>query len=67
MIGKLVMLDKNWIPREKGYSLYIRPTMIGTQKSVSISSSTEALLYAILSPVGPYYPSRFPSLLFSTR
>ena len=24
LIKKLVMVDKDWIPKEKGYSLYIR-------------------------------------------
>ncbi len=29
-IKELVKLDKSWIPREHGYSLYIRPTLIST-------------------------------------
>lgn len=29
-IKQLLRLEKSWIPKEKGYSLYIRPTMIGT-------------------------------------
>lgn len=51
-------MDKHWIPKDKGFSLYIRPVMIGTQRSVSIGPSIEALMYCILSPVGPYYPSQ---------
>jgi branched-chain amino acid aminotransferase len=29
-IKELVRVDKDWIPDGEGYSLYIRPTMIGT-------------------------------------
>lgn len=32
LIKKLVTIDKKWIPSEPGYSLYLRPTMIGTKK-----------------------------------
>jgi branched-chain amino acid aminotransferase len=30
-IKELVKLDQSWIPSERGYSLYIRPTLIATQ------------------------------------
>ena len=58
-IKELVRVDKNWIPRKKGFSLYIRPTMIGTQASLGVGASSECLLYVITSPVGPYFPSGF--------
>ena len=29
-IKKLVKLDSKWVPSEEGYSLYIRPTAVGT-------------------------------------
>ncbi|WFD33886.1 branched-chain-amino-acid transaminase [Malassezia cuniculi] len=57
LIKKLLEIDQEWVPSEPGYSLYIRPTLIGTQASLGISQSTEALLFVILSPVGPYYSS----------
>ena len=31
LIKKLVAIEKRWIPRLPGYSLYLRPTMIGTR------------------------------------
>lgn len=37
--------------------MYIRPTLIGTEPSVSVTQTSEALLFVILSPVGPYYSS----------
>jgi len=30
LIKKLVVLDRRWIPTKEGYSLYVRPTLIGT-------------------------------------
>lgn len=57
LIQKLVMMDSHWIPSEAGHSLYIRPTMIGTQNALGVGPAADALLFVICCPVGPYYPS----------
>ncbi|KAK4684284.1 branched-chain amino acid aminotransferase, partial [Tremellales sp. Uapishka_1] len=69
LIAKLVSLDSEWIPKDKGYSLYIRPTMIGTQNALGVGPSSDALLFVICSPVGPYYSTGFKpvSLLATTK
>merc|ERR1719263_601453 len=61
-IKELVILDENWIPREKGYSLYVRPTIISTEETIGISIPRKVKLFVILSPVGPYYPSGFAAV-----
>ncbi|KAJ7071270.1 branched-chain amino acid aminotransferase II [Mycena amicta] len=67
LIKRLISIDKHWIPREAGYSLYVRPTLIGTQKAIGVGPPNEALLFVILSPVGPYYASGFkPVALYGT-
>ncbi|KAI8995295.1 branched-chain amino acid aminotransferase II [Trametes punicea] len=67
LIKELIRLDKHWIPDEPGYSLYIRPTMIGTQPALGIAPPKEVLFFVILSPVGPYYPHGFkPVALYGT-
>nr|ODN92475.1 branched-chain amino acid aminotransferase [Cryptococcus depauperatus CBS 7841] len=67
LIKKLVMLESDWIPMEKGYSLYIRPTLIGTQNTLGVGPSNDALLFVICSPAGPYYASGFkPVQLMAT-
>ncbi|KAI0374357.1 branched-chain amino acid aminotransferase II [Pilatotrama ljubarskyi] len=67
LMKQLVRLDKHWIPDQPGYSLYIRPTMIGTQPALGIAPPKEALLFVICSPVGPYYPQGFkPVALYGT-
>ncbi|MGH0120819.1 UNVERIFIED_CONTAM: hypothetical protein FKN15_069645 [Acipenser sinensis] len=54
-IKKLVEIEKTWVPDSSSASLYIRPTLIGTEPSLGIKKPSQALLYVILSPVGPYF------------
>ncbi|KAF6032986.1 BCAT1 [Bugula neritina] len=56
-LHRFVEVEKNWVPDQPGFSLYIRPTMIGTEPSLGVDQSAEALLYVIASPVGPYFPT----------
>lgn len=56
-IQQLVLLDKDWVPYSTSASLYIRPALIGTEPSLGIKKPTKALLFVILSPVGPYFSS----------
>lgn len=53
-IKELVKIDKDWIPEQPG-SLYIRPTLIGTEAFLGVRPSEEILFFAILSPVSSYY------------
>ncbi|KAK2748718.1 branched-chain-amino-acid transaminase bat2 [Myotisia sp. PD_48] len=62
LIGELVKQDNRFIPTERGYSLYLRPTMIGTQKTLGVSAPGSAMLFVIASPVGPYYPTGFKAV-----
>ncbi|GAA5885757.1 hypothetical protein JCM16303_006052 [Sporobolomyces ruberrimus] len=67
LIKKLVEVDSKWIPTDPGTSLYIRPTMIGTQAGLGVGASTDVLLFVIASPVGPYYSTGFkPVKLLAT-
>jgi len=54
-ISHLVYLDRKWVPNQTDTSLYIRPTLIGTESSLGLKRPTKALLYCILCPVGPYF------------
>ncbi|CEH14247.1 probable bat1-branched chain amino acid mitochondrial [Ceraceosorus bombacis] len=59
LIATLVDLDSSWIPSEPGHSLYIRPALIGTQAALGVHPTTDARLFVISSPVGPYYKTGF--------
>jgi len=54
-IRKLVDVDRDWVPDNQKASLYIRPTMIGTEPSLGVSPPTKAKCFVILCPVGPYF------------
>ncbi|PGH30907.1 branched-chain amino acid aminotransferase [[Emmonsia] crescens] len=62
LISELVKLDSRFIPQARGYSLYLRPTMIGTQETLGVSAPNSAMLFVIASPVGPYYPTGFKAI-----
>ncbi|KAL6886414.1 aminotransferase [Trichoderma longibrachiatum] len=62
LIAKLTKLDARFIPAHRGYSLYLRPTLIGTQSTLGVGAPGSALLFVIASPVGPYYPTGFKAV-----
>lgn len=58
-VETLVKLEKHWIPKAPGTSLYIRPTLVGLGASLGVHPANEYLFYVILSPVGAYFASGF--------
>lgn len=54
-LTQLVELEKEWVPREKGTSLYIRPFVIATEPSLGVKASKKYTFMIVLSPVGSYY------------
>ncbi|XP_036156947.1 branched-chain-amino-acid aminotransferase, cytosolic isoform X3 [Myotis myotis] len=54
-ILQLVKLDQEWVPYSTSASLYIRPTLIGTEPSLGVKKPTKAMIFVILSPVGSYF------------
>ncbi|UNY97382.1 branched-chain amino acid aminotransferase [Zhouia spongiae] len=51
----LLKLDKDWIKKGEGNSLYIRPFMIATESCVSASPSLEYKFLIICSPAQSYF------------
>ena len=61
----LVNLEKHWIPRAPGTSLYIRPTLVGMGSALGVHPASEYLFFIILSPVAAYFKEGFkPVKLF---
>lgn len=52
---RLILLDREWIPKSEGTSLYIRPTMLATEPHLGVRPSRTYLFYIIIGPVGAYY------------
>ncbi|KAL9029534.1 MAG: hypothetical protein Q9196_002231 [Gyalolechia fulgens] len=59
LLSRFVKLEERFIPATRGYSLYLRPTLIGTQRTLGVGPPGSALLFLIACPVGPYYPTGF--------
>ncbi|PYH46499.1 uncharacterized protein BP01DRAFT_316468 [Aspergillus saccharolyticus JOP 1030-1] len=55
LLAQYVDLEKRFIPARPGYSLYLRPTLISTEASISVYRPQSALLYVIASPMGNYF------------
>jgi len=52
----LINIDKNWVPKNVGESLYLRPFMIATDAFLGVRPSKEYLFVIIASPAGAYFP-----------
>jgi branched-chain amino acid aminotransferase len=51
----LVRVDERFVPRAEGTSLYLRPTLMGTEAFLGVRPSLEAEFFVIASPVGAYW------------
>jgi len=56
---ELIRIEKDWIPKWPGTSLYIRPTIIATDPYLGVKASDTYYMFIILSPVGFYYKGGF--------
>ncbi|KHJ87551.1 aminotransferase, class IV [Oesophagostomum dentatum] len=63
--AKSLRLDNKWVPYQKGASLYIRPTMIGTEPNLMVDYSSTAKLCVIAAPAGAYFDSFKPISLLA--
>lgn len=54
-LKELVFLDKGWIPKMRGYSLYIRPFVFAIDNFLGVKISESYRFMIITSPVGAYY------------
>jgi branched-chain amino acid aminotransferase len=52
---KLIDLDRAWIPRGQGSSLYIRPFLFSADEYIGIRPSVDFTFMIITSPSGAYY------------
>ena len=55
-IVSLVGMEREWVPRTIGTSLYVRPTIIATEAFLGVRPAKSYVYFVILSPVGAYYP-----------
>jgi branched-chain amino acid aminotransferase len=66
-LKKLLSLDKDWVPKADGATLYIRPTMIASEAGLGVRPARQYIFFIINCPVGAYYPEGFnPVKIFVT-
>jgi branched-chain amino acid aminotransferase len=54
-LKELVTLDREWVPKKRGYSLYIRPFIFASDNFLGVRVSETYRFMIITSPVGAYY------------
>jgi len=54
-IKALVDIERDWIPKKQGTSLYIRPFVIADDPFLGVHPANHFKFVIICSPVGPYY------------
>ena len=55
ILKTLVELEKDWVPKSEGTSLYLRPFLFGNDPHLGVHAVKEAVFAVICSPVGAYY------------
>ncbi len=53
---ELVKVDIDWVPQQRGTSLYIRPVVFGSSSFLGVHVSSDYTLVIMTSPVASYYP-----------
>jgi len=56
-IIEALKVEKDWIPKETGKSLYIRPMIVATDECLGVHASKTYQFVCIFSPVASYYKS----------
>ena len=52
----LITIDKAWVPKNVGESLYLRPLMFATDPFLGVRPASEYLFVLFASPAGAYFP-----------
>ncbi|HVO83302.1 MAG TPA: branched-chain amino acid aminotransferase, partial [Syntrophobacteria bacterium] len=64
---EFILLERNWVPKSEGTSLYVRPTMIASEAALGVKPADQYLFFIVLCPVGAYYPEGFsPTRIYVT-
>jgi branched-chain amino acid aminotransferase len=54
-VEKLALTDRDWIPKQRGSSLYLRPVMFASQAALGVKPANEYSYYVLACPVGDYF------------
>jgi branched-chain amino acid aminotransferase len=54
-ISALVNLEKDWVPNQEHFSLYLRPALFATDITLGVKPSENYKFVILATPAGPYY------------
>lgn len=54
-LRKLTAVERNWIPKEEGSSLYLRPFMYADEPFIGMRAANNYKFMIIATPAGPYF------------
>ena len=57
-LKKLLNLDKEWVKKDEGSALYVRPFVIGNEYAIQASPSKNYKFMIICAPATPYYKGK---------
>ena len=55
ILAKFVEMEKDWVPKSFGTSLYLRPYIFGNDEHLGVHTVSSAVFMIIASPSGSYY------------
>ena len=62
IIEKYVLIEKDWIPKKSGMSLYLRPLLMSMTNVLGIHAAEDIAIYIMACPVGEYFSNDLLSL-----
>ncbi|PKD43136.1 branched-chain amino acid aminotransferase [Rhodohalobacter barkolensis] len=65
-LEELISLDHQWVPKQHGHALYVRPFMFAAEEYLAAKVSKEYRFYVITSPVAAYYSEGFNPVKLTT-
>lgn len=65
-LQELLKLDHQWVPKQHGHALYVRPFIFASQEYIAARVSEEYRYYVITSPVAAYYKEGFNPVSLTT-
>ena len=54
-LKSIILCEIDWIPKEAGSALYLRPTMVATESSLGVTPSDKYTFYIYTGPAQPYF------------
>lgn len=65
-LNALISLDKEWVPKQHGYALYLRPFIYADDEYLAVQVADKYQFFIITSPVGAYYDEGFNPVSLTT-